>query len=326
MTLYADSDPKVCAWLRNLVCAGRLGGDVLEKRIEETGRDDLANYERVHLFAGIGGWELALQLAGWPVDRHVWTASCPCPPFSAAGRKRCKACGKGRLRFFAEDRWGCGECGWFDSRHLWPELRRLIAECRPATVFGEQVSGSDGVRWLTGVRADLEGMGYTVRAADLCGACVGSPQIRQRLFWMAERQRKRTGPGAEGVEGRSRVGRCGLADGRVAGRLGRASLDGWDERRAESGRSERHAEANHWSAYAVVPRWNPGRKEWDACRVPAERPVFGLADGLPGRLVQPCPERYPVARPEAGRATGLRGFGNAIIPAVAALFVRACNE
>ncbi|MCS5931780.1 DNA cytosine methyltransferase [Klebsiella pneumoniae subsp. pneumoniae] len=27
-----------------------------------------------------------LRLAGWPDDKPVWTGSCPCQPFSAAGK------------------------------------------------------------------------------------------------------------------------------------------------------------------------------------------------------------------------------------------------
>jgi hypothetical protein len=48
----------------------------------------LAKYKRVHLFSGIGGWELACQLAGWPDNWPLWTASCPCQPFSQAGKRK----------------------------------------------------------------------------------------------------------------------------------------------------------------------------------------------------------------------------------------------
>jgi hypothetical protein len=54
-------------------------------------------------------WSYALRLAGWPDDRPVWTGSCPCGPFSVAGKK----------------------LGFADPRHLWPEWFRLIGECRP---------------------------------------------------------------------------------------------------------------------------------------------------------------------------------------------------
>ena len=123
--------------------------------------DDLAGYRQCHFFAGIGVWSHALRLADWPDDRPVWTGSCPCQPFSAAGARK----------------------GSDDHRHLWPEFARLIGERRPSVVFGEQVASKDGRAWLHAVRSDLEGMGYAVGAADLCAAGVGAPHIRQRLHW-----------------------------------------------------------------------------------------------------------------------------------------------
>src|SRR5262249_32123158 len=119
-----------------------------------------------HFFAGIGGWPCALRLAGWPDERPVWTGSCPCQPFSAAGER----------------------AGADDPRHLWPVWRALIPASQPATIFGEQVASHLGRDWLAAVRTDLEAMGYAVGAADLCAAGVGAPHIRQRLFWVADSQ------------------------------------------------------------------------------------------------------------------------------------------
>lgn len=126
---------------------------------------------RCHFFAGIAGWEYALQLARWPTNSCVWTGSCPCQPFSINGKRK----------------------GVSDERHLWPEFRRIITECRPTTIFGEQVAGRDGIEWLAGVRTDLEVLEYAVGAASLCAPCVGSPQIRQRLFWVAHASQQGTG-------------------------------------------------------------------------------------------------------------------------------------
>lgn len=162
---YNEFDPFAADWLRNLIRAGLIApGDVDERSIEEVAPDDLRGYTQVHFFAGIGGWSYAARLAGWPDDRPLWTGSCPCQPFSAAGK-------------------GLGEA---DARHLWPVMGRLVAECRPPVVAGEQVASQAGRRWFAGVRADLEGMGYRVGAADLCAASVGAPHIRQRLFWLAD--------------------------------------------------------------------------------------------------------------------------------------------
>ena len=112
---YGDNDPFCCQWLRNLIKAGLIAdGDVDERSIADVKAKDLEGRNQVHLFAGISGWELALQLAGWPADRPVWTASCPCQPFSCAGKQK------------------AGN----DKRHLWPEVLRLICGCHPNTIFG----------------------------------------------------------------------------------------------------------------------------------------------------------------------------------------------
>lgn len=139
-------------------------GRLDDRSIRDIDGPSLAGAIQFHTFAGVGGWPLALKLAGWPEDQEVWTGSCPCQPFSYAGAKR----------------------GVDDERHLWPEFRRLIAERRPSVVFGEQVASAAGRLWLEGVRADMEALGYRFGAADLCSAGVGALDIRQRLYWVAD--------------------------------------------------------------------------------------------------------------------------------------------
>lgn len=160
---YNDNDAFVCAWLRNLIDAKLIAaGEVDCRSILEVNADDVRGFDQAHFFAGIGGWAYALQLAGWG-DRPVWTGSCPCQPLSVAGQRK----------------------GHADERHLWPAFHRLIAECRPPTVFGEQVASKDGKEWFAGVRADLEASRYACGCADLpCGA-FGFPHQRARLFWLA---------------------------------------------------------------------------------------------------------------------------------------------
>ncbi|WP_148294198.1 DNA cytosine methyltransferase, partial [Azospirillum sp. B506] len=138
---YNEFDPFAAQWLRNLIDAGLIpAGDVDERSILDVRSADLAGYTQCHFFVGIGGWPLALRLAGWPDDRPVWTGSCPCQPLSSAGKRK----------------------GHADERHLWPAFFGLIAECRPATVSGEQVASKDGREWFAAVRADLETLGYAV--------------------------------------------------------------------------------------------------------------------------------------------------------------------
>lgn len=162
---YNEIDPFAAQWLRNLIAAGHIApGDVDERSIEDVTPDDLQNYTQCHFFAGIGVWSYSLCRAGWPDEKPVWTGSCPCQPFSAAGKKS----------------------GFDDKRHLWPAWFRLMSQCRPGIVFGEQVASKDGLSWLDLVHLDMETAEYAFAAVDLCAAGVGAPHIRQRLFWVAD--------------------------------------------------------------------------------------------------------------------------------------------
>lgn len=165
MNYYNEIEKFPAQWLRNLSDAGHISkGYVDERSIIDVKPEDLRGYKQCHFFAGIGVWSHALRLAGWSDDKEVWTGSCPCQPFSAAGKRG----------------------GTADARHLWPEWFRLIKECRPRVIFGEQVASKDGLAWLDIVYADLEAEGYTVGAVDICAAGFGAPHIRQRLFFVAE--------------------------------------------------------------------------------------------------------------------------------------------
>ena len=165
---YNELNPYVAQWLRNLISAGHIApGEVDERSILEVTPDDLRGYEQCHFFAGIGGWSAALRIAGWPDDRPVWTGSCPCQPFSAAGKQR----------------------GSDDERHLWPAFFNLIRERRPRSVFGEQVAGAAGLAWLDHVCADLESAGYAAGAANLPACSVGADHRRERLYWVANAER-----------------------------------------------------------------------------------------------------------------------------------------
>jgi len=164
---YNEIDPYAAQWLRNLIAGGHIAsGDVDERSIVDVRPADLAGYAQCHFFAGIGGWSYAARLAGWPDDRPLWTGSCPCQPFSVAGK---------------------GE-GQADDRHLWPVFFELINGCRPPIIMGEQVAAAVGKHWLDGVHADLEGIDYACGAAVVPACAVNAPHRRDRLWFVADRE------------------------------------------------------------------------------------------------------------------------------------------
>lgn len=157
---YNENDKQAAQWLRNLIAAGLIApGDVDDRSIVDVHPDDLRGYTQCHFFAGIGIWSLALRRAGWDDSWPAWTGSCPCQPFSPAGK---------------------GE-GFADERHLWPFWFHLIQQRRPPKLFGEQ--SAKAAEWLDLVRRDLEGLGYAVGAAPIEAASAGAFHLRDR-FWL----------------------------------------------------------------------------------------------------------------------------------------------
>ena len=154
------------------------------------------------LFSGIGGFSLGLERAGfetvafceiepfcravlrkhWPnvpqyddvrtltaerlaadgIRPDVICGGFPCQPYSHAGKRMGKE----------------------DNRALWPEYRRLIKECRPSWVIGENVVGFVDLG-LDDMLTDLEGLGYSCRPFDIPACAVGANNERRREWIIA---------------------------------------------------------------------------------------------------------------------------------------------
>ncbi len=300
MAYYNEIDAYPAQWMRNLIDAGHIAPGVVDNRsIADVTPEDIGDGQ-AHFFAGIGVWSLALRWAGVPDGAPVWTGSCPCQPFSTAGKRR----------------------GSDDERHLWPVWFRLIEQRRPPIVFGEQVASAAGRDWLSAVRADMETLGYAVGGADLCAAGAGSDNIRQRLFWVAyargerfDRLRLLLRP-EDGHRGTCAVsqapGRC--EDGAGVGNSGSArSHRRWGSLGVDDSIGREAAQRLGAASGIQLP---PVDRWWVECDDPVR-----------GRIVRPAePGTFPLAARTPGHVGRLRAYGNAINARVAAVFVRSALD
>lgn len=167
--------------------------------------------KHIDLFSGIGGFALAVDWA-FPEAEHIFceidpfcqkvlkkhwpqskiyndvktlktndfgrvdllTGGFPCQPFSVAGKQRAQN----------------------DDRHLWPEMFRIIKECRPCWVIGENVAGIVNLA-LEQVCADLESEGYEVWPIIVPACAVNAPHRRDRVWIIAHDRSERVERGRE---------------------------------------------------------------------------------------------------------------------------------
>jgi DNA (cytosine-5)-methyltransferase 1 len=339
---YNDNDPQVCAWIRQLMFDGLIPYGMVDSRsILDVRPADLEGFTQCHFFCGIAGWAYALKLAGWPATRPVWTGSPPCQPFSAAGKLE----------------------GRDDARHLAPHFISLVRACRPPVLFGEQVAssavfgksakrvgGEPEWAWLDDLSDRLEAARYAVGASDIPAAGVGAPHIRQRTFFGAVRladaavrrcePRERdgricvsdNGAGAATIQSGTQSASERLADATSAGSQGRDGKHPDPGGRQETSRHSGSCSADLTLAGAGPSGTDHGgwdNVDWLFCRDGKWRPVKSsvqrVVDGLPGGVV-PCCDFVPASSPLAQtvrRVMRLRGYGNAIVPQAAALFIKA---
>ena len=310
--IYIEIDPYAAQWLRNLIAGGHIApGDVDERSIVDVRPDDLAGYTQCHFFAGIGGWSLALRLAGWGDDSPVWTGSCPCQPFSVAGSQK----------------------GFEDKRHLWPEFHRLIEKRLPAVAFGEQVASAS--EWLALVRSDLEAVGYAVGAIPMEAASANADHPRDRYWFVADHDFECPG------EERPKRGRelCGAG---ISAQDSDWSLDNDFSQRGASGLPGSHerqegfaGEFVHSGGSAVALEhatsfgWGEGWTEHEF----RSRGLAASVASIDGSQFIECPDGKWRKLPPPGvrwlgtripaRVAKLRAFGNAIDPRPAAEFISA---
>lgn len=311
---YNELDPYAANWLRNLITAGHIApGDVDTRDIRDVQPDDLRGYTQHHFFAGIGVWSYSLRLAHWPDDRPVWTGSCPCQPFSAAG----------------------AGLGFADERHLWPHWFHLIRERMPPAVFGEQVASKDVAPWIDLVQDDMEGLGHAFAAIAFPAASIGSPNIRDRTYWMAHANSQRGRRNARAVSGaqtpldRARLEDGCRTDGSWAGGTdgGLADADGRNAgaEREQPGREQRQQPQDGRTVRLVDAR----RDRLELARPGPTNAFWRDADWLfcrDGKWRPVEPGTFPLAHGATARVGRLRAYGNAINAEQAAEFIRCADE
>tara|TARA_R110001606_G_scaffold4642_1_gene21955 strand:- start:18533 stop:19534 length:1002 start_codon:yes stop_codon:yes gene_type:complete len=315
------------------------------------------------LFSGIGGFDLAAEWAGFQnVFNCEWeefprkvlkyhfpnaeqygdikefdatkyngrvdiiSGGFPCQPFSLAGQRK----------------------GSDDERYLWKEMLRVIRECNPRWVLGENVRGI--VNWSDGlvfeeVCADLENIGYSVQSFILPACAVNAPHRRDRVWIVAkntnsngrasgqrQEESKEWGFGNVSTGGNERIqtdyGKNRLASDSnnigTSSRLGEVqSKDGEIPERnndAKPGNPNTSVTTHTNSATSKSQRINRPREEQpirqgsDEVRnrwenFPTVAPICGGNDGLPKELDGIT---FPKWRSES-----IKGYGNAIVPQVA---------
>lgn len=296
---YNEIDPYLCEWLRNLITGGLIPpGDVDDRDIRSVSADDLCGYGQCHFFAGVGGFAYACRLAGWPDDEPIWTGGFPCQPFSVAGRQRAQA----------------------DDRHLWPELRRLIASARPAVFVGENVTGLIALA-LDGVLSDLEAEGYASRAVVVPACAVNAPHRRDRVWIVARDLADRDGERC-GEARRLRAGTAQRPAGRGEGGLEHAARERRGEGRAGSAVRQRGHVAATGSGGVGDAHDAGSQGRLQHRQRPGERVAWATSQTLAGRRIPESGIRL-LAHGIPCRIPRLRAAGNAIVPQVAAEILRA---
>ena len=328
---YNEWDKNAAAWLRELIKAGLIApGEVDERSISDVEPADLKGFTQCHFFAGIGGWSYALRLAGVPDDFPIWTGSPPCQPFSRAGK----------------------QLGQLDERHLAPVWLRLVAQCRPTMLFGEQVSAAIGKYWLDDLFLELENEGYACGSAVLPACSVGAPHKRDRLFFgaMVDAPRgSQHGSRGAGPRGRHEYpdnGRaCSMADGNHnrqqsgcwGGGCGASSTARNDIRRRGENDGMAYAESirradvetHQGGRYPLFSEAAKIVRIGDRSAIDRADPHNGFWSGADwlgcrdGKFRPVEPGTLPLANGISARVGRLRGYGNAIVPQVAVAFITA---
>lgn len=203
-----------------------------------------------------------------------------------------------------------------DDRYLWPEMLRVISELRPAWVVGENVAGIVSMA-LDTVLADLEGLGYAAQALIIPACAVDAPHRRDRCAVLAyadkARRQKFNAPTVTDESGHPSRSSAENVAHTVGIRLWEDShQSSYDQKRDDSAHWERRwpelCPAGCSSSNVSNPT-HKFRNRAQQCSEPAGRP--GLTDGM---WWNPEPDVGRVAHGVPSRVDRLKCLGNAVVP------------
>ena len=208
-----------------------------------------------------------------------------------------------------------------DDRYLWPEMLRVISELRPTWVVGENVAGIVNMA-LDQVYTDLENEGYAVRALIIPACAVDAPHRRDRCAIIGcralEEKHNGRGWGTHSLENSDcvRFGKPGVLsqqpkrtelerDGKNVANSDLAGLQGRNEKELP----KRPGKRTFRKSCAYVSDTESSELQGQRRTARGRRPEFGCSSWWPAE-----PNVGRVAHGVPSRVDRLKCLGNAVVP------------
>jgi DNA (cytosine-5)-methyltransferase 1 len=254
------------------------------------------------LFAGIGGFDLGFERAGfdvaWQVEIDPWCHKVLAKNFPNAERfEDVREVGKHNLKhvdvlcggFPCQDISNAGLRAGIEGKRsgLWSEYVRIVGELRPKFVLVENVAALLG-RGLSRVVGDLAEIGYDAEWEVVSAADVGAPHLRERVWIMAYPKSERCAKDRE---------------------FRRRESPQWASR-------SREEVADTWMHWTCGWEREPQEALRYARKGGRQEAWMSIPESLLGRVADGVPDIVD----------RLRGLGNAVVPQIPELYARRIKQ